>query len=301
MKTPITAAFAGTMIMLMLGSAGAQSPHNATDMTPDALREMAGREVPDDTVIARVNGQPVYVSELILLYEDLPPQYQQIPLQDIYEQLVARLIDRKLLTAEAFDNKQLEDKETLRRAQYAIEDVVLTAFVSKKVNALLTDETLRAAYARLEADLSGKEEVEARHILVRSREEAEALIKQLIDGADFAELARKNSVGPSAQSGGSLGFFQRGQMVPAFEEAAFALSPGSVSREPVESKFGWHVIKVEQKRPVQAPGFEEALPELRSAANNDIVADLVKGLRDNATIETFPPEGLGGEKSETAE
>lgn len=288
-------------MLLILGSAGAQSPHSAADMTPDALREMAGREVPDDTVIARVNGQPVYVSELILLYEDLPPQYQQIPLQDIYEQLVARLIDRKLLTTEAFGKKQLEDKETLRRAQYAVEDVVLTAFVSKKVNALLTEETLRAAYARLEADLSGKEEVEARHILVRSREEAEALIKQLADGADFAELAKKNSVGPSAQSGGSLGFFQRGQMVPAFEEAAFALSPGSVSREPVESKFGWHVIKVEQKRPVQAPSFEEALPELRSAANNDIVADLVESLRDAAMIETFPPEGLSGEKSETAQ
>lgn len=301
MKTPITAALAGTMMILMLGSAGAQSPHSTADMTPDALREMAGRAVPDDTVIAKVNGQPVYVSELILLYEDLPPQYQQIPLQDIYDQLVARLIDRKLLTAEAFGEKQLEDTETLRRAQYAVEDVVLTAFVSKKVNALLTEETLRAAYARLEAELSGKEEVEARHILVRSREEAEALIKQLADGADFAELAKKNSVGPSAQSGGSLGFFQRGQMVPAFEEAAFALSPGKVSREPVESKFGWHVIKVEQKRPVQAPSFEQALPELRSAANNDIVADLVEGLRDSATIETFPPEGLSGEKSDTAE
>lgn len=274
----------------------AQPPHNAPDMTAEALQEMTSREVPNDTIVAKVNGQPVYVSELILLYEDLPPQYQQVPLQDIYEQLVARLIDRKLLAAEAFRNQQLEDKETLRRAQFAVEDVVLTAFVSQKVNALLTEEALRADYAELTADMDGMEEVEARHILVRSREEAQALIKQIADGADFAELAKKNSVGPSASSGGSLGFFQRGQMVPAFEDAAFALSPGGVSAEPVESKFGWHVIKVEQKRPVQAPSFEEALPQLRSAANNDIVSKLVGDLREGATIETFPPEGLGGEE-----
>ncbi|HBA43761.1 MAG TPA: peptidylprolyl isomerase [Alphaproteobacteria bacterium] len=284
------------MMMLTSGSAMAQSPHNAPDMTAEALQEMTSREVPNDTIVAKVNGQPVYVSELILLYEDLPPQYQQVPLQDIYEQLVARLIDRKLLATEAFRNQQLEDKETLRRAQFAVEDVVLTAFVSQKVNALLTEEALRADYAELTADMDGMEEVEARHILVRSREEAQALIKQIADGADFAELAKKNSVGPSASSGGSLGFFQRGQMVPAFEDAAFALSPGGVSAEPVESKFGWHVIKVEQKRPVQAPSFEEALPQLRSAANNDIVSKLVGDLREGATIETFPPEGLGGEE-----
>lgn len=288
-------------MMLSIGSAVAQSPHNAPDMTAEGLQEMAGREVPNDTVVAKVNGQPVYVSELILLYEDLPPQYQQIPLQDIYEQLVERLIDRKLLATEAFRNQQLDDKQTLRRAQFAVEDVVLTAFVSQKVSALLTEEALREDYAKLTADMAGREEVEARHILVRSREEAQALIKQVADGADFAELAKKNSVGPSASSGGSLGFFQRGQMVPAFEEAAFALTPGSVSSEPVESKFGWHVIKVEQKRPVQAPSFEEALPQLRSAANNDIVSELVDDLRSDAAIETFPPEGLGGEKEDAAQ
>jgi peptidyl-prolyl cis-trans isomerase C len=125
---------------------------------------------------------------------------------------------------------------------------------------------------------------------VKSKEEADAVIKELQNGADFATLAQQRSTGPSASNGGDLGFFRRDQMVPAFADAAFALQPGQFTAEPVQTQFGWHVIKVFERRTVE-PTFEESEPQLRQEVAREIVTALVSDLHEGAKIERFNFDG----------
>jgi len=130
--------------------------------------------------------------------------------------------------------------------------------------------------------------VRARHILVKDKAEAEAVISELQGGADFAELAKKRSTGPSGPNGGDLGYFPRGAMVPAFESAAFALEAGSFTQTPVQTQFGWHIILVEEKRIAEAPTIEELAPQLRQNLISQNLGRLLDSLRSNARIERRP-------------
>jgi peptidyl-prolyl cis-trans isomerase C len=126
---------------------------------------------------------------------------------------------------------------------------------------------------------------------VKTEDEANDLIKRLVAGADFAKLATENSTGPSKTRGGDLDYFGRGQMVPQFEEAAFALAKGEFTQKPVRSPFGWHVIKVEDKRQSKPPSFEESRAKLGQEVSQEVAAELVKNLMENAKIERFEADG----------
>ncbi len=158
----------------------------------------------------------------------------------------------------------------------------------------VTDEALKDQYeAFLEAN-PPQPEVSARHILLKEEAEAKAAIVALDGGADFAELARERSTGPSGPNGGDLGFFTKEQMVPEFAEVAFAMEPGSHSEEPVQTQFGWHVIKVEARRDSQPPAFEEMADQLRDEASRAAVTEVLSGLREAAAVEIvdpLPPSG----------
>jgi peptidyl-prolyl cis-trans isomerase C len=161
----------------------------------------------------------------------------------------------------------------------------------KKVEEGSTEEALKARYEELKkGDGFSFEEVHARHILLASEEDAKAVITELEGGADFEELAKEKSTGPSAPNGGDLGYFKKGAMVPEFGEAAFSMDVGSTSAEPVQTQFGFHVIKVEDKR-TNEPSFEETEPQIRQEVARDIVTALVEGLRQGATIERFNLDG----------
>ena len=148
--------------------------------------------------------------------------------------------------------------------------------LDKMIGDRVDEEALRARYRETIAKLPSREEIRARHILVKTKDEALSLVKELIAGADFAALAVAKSIGPSKSRGGDLDYFGRGQMVPPFEQAAFALAQGEFTKVPVQSPFGWHIIKVEDRRQSKPPTFEESRPKLVQDLSEEITADLVK-------------------------
>jgi peptidyl-prolyl cis-trans isomerase C len=244
-----------------------------------------------DPVVAIVGGEKLYGSEVNLMHQSLPAQYRQLPLQMIYPQLVERLVDRKLLATAAIDAGVKGDKDYKRRAAYAIEALLQEIYVVRKIESVLTEERLRADYEKMIADLPSEDEVKASHILLETEDEAKAVIAEIKGGADFVEVAKAKSTGPSAANGGDLGYFTKGRMVPEFSEAAFAMKVGEVGDEPVKTQFGWHVIKVEERRKAPPPSFEESVDKLRDEGAREIIAAELASLRQGIEIKMFNPDG----------
>jgi peptidyl-prolyl cis-trans isomerase C len=245
----------------------------------------------DDPVIAIVNGHEIHRSELEAAQRGLPDQYRQVPLQMIYGPLLDRVIDSRLLSDEAERSSVAEDSNVQEQLARARAQVLRDAMVEQRLEQGITEEKLRERYEQAkQKDDFAHEEVQARHILLPSEEEAKGVIEQLQQGADFGELAKEKSIGPSAETGGDLGFFRREQMVPEFAEVAFALEVGAISEQPVQTQFGWHVIHVLDKRKVE-PTFAESEPQLREEIAREIVTALLDDLRGGATIERFNLDG----------
>jgi peptidyl-prolyl cis-trans isomerase C len=163
-------------------------------------------------------------------------------------------------------------------------------FVKSEIASSVTDEAVRARYDEEIAAAPVSNEVRASHILVKTEEEAKDIISQLDGGADFGELAKQHSSDGSAQNGGDLGFFGPGRMVPEFETAAFALEVGAYSKEPVQSQFGYHVVKVTDKRPQQPPAFEQVQSQIRSLLLREKYFAAIGALRTAATVEISDPD-----------
>ena len=256
----------------------------------------AGVHAEDDPVIATVNGVKVHRSMLAEAQQLLPPQYQKIPLAQIYPALVDSVIDMKLAAADAREKKLHQDPE-FKKLMRRIEDQMLQrSSLQKIMSEGITEDAVRARYDKMVAGKSGAEEVHARHILVKTEDEAKAIIKDLKGGADFETLAKEKSTGPSGPNGGDLGFFAKGQMVPAFEKAAFGMDKGEVTDEAVKTQFGYHVIKVEAKRKSEAPSFEKMEQQLRTELSQEKATTFVASLRKGAKIERFDLEGKPLEK-----
>ena len=160
----------------------------------------------------------------------------------------------------------------------------MDSLLATEGKAATTDEAMKKVYEEASKQITGEQEVHARHILVESEDDAKAVAAELKKGADFAELAKKKSKDPGASDGGDLGFFTKDQMVPEFSAVAFALEPGKIS-DPVKSQFGWHIIKVEEKRNRQAPAFEQVKPQIETYVTRKAQADYVAKLREAAKIE----------------
>jgi len=245
----------------------------------------------EDTVVAIVDGVAVHRSELEEVARGLPEQFRQMPLQVLYGILLDRVIDFRLLANEAERLDVADDPAVEAALARARAEVLREALVQQKIREETTADKLRERYEGLkQSEDFAQEEVHARHILTESEDEAKAVIEVLQGGADFAALAEERSVGPSAEGGGDLGFFRREQMVPEFAEAAFALDPGEITTEPVQTQFGWHVIKVLDRRTAE-PTFAESEPQLRQELARDVVTALVADLREDAEIERFNLDG----------
>src|SRR5438309_8488785 len=150
--------------------------------------------------------------------------------------------------------------------------------------AATTDDNMKKVYEDAAKQISGEQEVHARHILVETEDQAKKIEDELKKGADFAKLAKKESKDPGASDGGDLGFFTKEQMVPEFSTVAFALDPGKIS-DPVKTQFGWHIIKVEEKRTRKAPDFEQVKPQIETYVVRKAQADYVAKLRTAAKVE----------------
>ncbi len=245
----------------------------------------------DDPVVAVINGEKIMRSDLVAAYGNLPPQYQQVPLEQLFPALVNSIIDTKLAAAEARKQNLHETEDFKREIASFTERLLGSMIIQQNVEKAVSEDTVKARYAQVVGEMGDQSQVHARHILVKTEDEAKAVIKKLDGGADFADLAKKRSTGPSGANGGDLGFFGKGQMVPAFEKAAFALDKGAVTKAPVQTQFGWHVIKVEDKRSQTPPSLEEMAPQIRQSLAQEAGAAYAQGLREGAKIERFNFDG----------
>lgn len=244
-------------------------------------------------VVARVNGVVIHRSEVLLARQDLPQQYRSLPLKMLYKPLLNQIVDRKLI-AEAAEKEKLDhDPAVKRRLALAREQTLESAYIERRLKPEVTEAKLKALYAAKVKTMKPVEEVRARHILVKTKAEAEQIIAELKKdkGADFAKLAKEKSIDPSASNGGELGYFTEDQMVPSFAKAAFALKPGQFSQTPVHSPFGWHVIEVEARRTKPVPTFEKMAPKLREDVIQTTVAKVIKNLRAEAKIKLYNEDG----------
>ena len=247
----------------------------------------------DMTVLATVDGQEITAGNVALFYESLPPQYREMPMEQVFPQLLERLVDQKLIAAAARKAGIAARPDVQARLSMLQEGMLNQIYMEDRIKAEITEDKLRDAYQKMVALETKKEEVRARHILVKTREEALAIIGRIGKGEDFAALAKEKSTGPSGRSGGDLGFFAADQMVPPFSDAAFALKQGEITREPVKTQFGWHIIKVEERRISGARRFEEVADGLRQQMTESVFEKEIQTLRSKAKIDI---KGAGGSK-----
>ncbi|MGB1473758.1 MAG: foldase protein PrsA [Candidatus Puniceispirillaceae bacterium] len=239
-------------------------------------------------LVAKLNGEDIYLDEVLRLVEKLPDEIRQQPLETYFDRLIDDIVDSRLAAAAGNEAGLTNDERVIEQMSIAAQRVLAEAWINSELRKSITDEAVQQAYDIFVADEQSRHEVRARHILVKEKAEAEAVITELQGGADFAELAKKRSTGPSGPNGGDLGYFPRGAMVPAFENAAFALAAGSFTQTPVQTQFGWHIILVEEKRIAEAPTIEELAPQLRQNLISQNLGRLLDSLRTNARIERRP-------------
>lgn len=244
----------------------------------------------DRIPVATLNNEPIWLDEILAIAETLPPEYQQAGLPGLYPQLIDEVANARLSAAAGRASGLAEDDSVAEAMQAAANRVLGNTYISRAVEADITNEAIANAYEIFAADTASREQVTASHILLETEEEARSVIAALNDGADFAALAKEKSTGPSGPNGGALGAFGRGQMVPAFESAAFEMMEGSYSADPVQTQFGWHVIKVVSKSIMPAPSLEEMRPQLLQNLQRQSFARIVETLRSAASIETRPFE-----------
>jgi len=237
-----------------------------------------------DPVIAKVNGAEIHQSDLAVAEEELGPSLQQMDPASRRENLISFLIDMKIVAKAAEDKKVGDNADFKRKLAFARDRLLMDSILNTEGKAAVTDDAMKKVYEDATKQVSGEQEVHARHILVPTEEEAKAIVEELKKGADFAELAKKKSKDPGAADGGDLGFFTKEQMVPEFSAAAFALEPGKIS-DPVKSQFGWHVIKVEEKRDRKPPPFDQVKPQIETFVVRKAQSDYVTKLREAAKIE----------------
>jgi peptidyl-prolyl cis-trans isomerase C len=237
-----------------------------------------------DTVIAKVNGAEIHQSDLAVAEEELGPSLQQMDPATRRENLISFLVDMKIVAKAAEDKKVGDSADFKKKLSFARDRLLMDSILATEGKAGVTDDAMKKVYEDATKQVSGEQEVHARHILVPTEEEAKAIVEELKKGADFAELAKKKSKDPGAADGGDLGFFTKEQMVPEFSAVAFALEPGKIS-DPVKSQFGWHVIKVEEKRDRKPPPFDQVKPQIETFVVRKAQSDYVTKLREAAKVE----------------
>ena len=243
-------------------------------------------------IVANVNNEDISLETMIHAMNELPPEIQSQPFMSYYEDLLERVIDIKLFAQEGKKMKLDEEPSVRAAIDFVIEKVLMQAFLSKYVQENIKEENIKASYNNFIADETSREEIKASHILMDTESEAIDVINMLNDGDDFVELAKNKSTGPSGPSGGDLGWFKRGQMVPPFEKAAFSLNKNEITQRPVQTQFGWHVIKIFDKRIPEAPSYESMKNKLIQDLERKIVSKKIQDLRNDALIEKLSSSEL---------
>jgi peptidyl-prolyl cis-trans isomerase C len=250
-------------------------------------------------VLAKVNGAEIRASDVALAEEELGPSLAQMDPATKKENVLSFLIDMKIVSKEAEDKKIADRDDFKTRLAFARNRLLMDNLLAVEGKAATTDENMKKVYEDAAKQIAGEQEVHARHILVETEDQAKKIAEDLKKGADFAELAKKESKDPGASDGGDLGFFTKDQMVPEFSTVAFTLEPGKIS-DPVKTQFGWHVIKVEEKRTRKAPDFEQVKPQIETYVVRKAQADYVAKLRTAAKVERMDKPDEAAAKPDAA-
>ena len=260
-----------------------------------------GAATDPNRVVAVVDGYEIRYSDVNAARDMLPPWAQAYPPNVIFDYLLTAIVNSRIVAEEARKTGVAKNADVQRRMARVEDRMLEQEYLVRRVEKELDEKKVKEAFERMIKETPPEEEVRARHILVADEKSANDVIARLNKGEDFAAIAKQVSTDGSAQAGGDLGYFTFERMVEPFSNAAFAMKPGTYTSKPVRSQFGFHVIRVEDKRPKKPPTFEEAADEVRMAARRDLAESYVQQLRDKAKVETFGMEGRPGKGAPKAE
>ena len=290
-----------TLLLSTAGLAAAQLPTPPKAPTPPAAARTApapapaqvpGQAAAADPVVARVGTDEIHASELSDAAKALPEELRSMPPTALYPMLLDQLVDRHVVVIAAKKEGLDRDPAVQRMVARATDSALQNALLTREIAPGLTDEAIKARYDRDVAGKAGEQEAHARHILVTDEDAAKAVIVELKGGADFAELAKKNSTDPAGSTnGGDLGFFKRGDMLPEFAEAAFGLQPGQVTETPIKTRFGWHVIRLEELRTAPPPALDQVRDEIRQQLIQEGVSRVLAAAKQGIPVQKFNLDG----------
>ena len=250
-----------------------------------ALALSAPAMAQDTVVLATVDGTEITNADVNFAKEALGDALQQMPADQQDAFVINMLIESRLLADAGAKEGIEETPEYKRQMEWLKAQALREGYVQKRTAAMVSDAEVQAKYDEAKAQVSSAKEIKASHILLKTKEEAEAVIAELDKGADFAELAKTKSTGPSGPRGGDLGYFGPGRMVPEFETAATALEKGAYTKEPVMTQFGWHVIRKDDEREQAFPPFDQVKDRIKVSLQAEKLQGIIKELREAAKIE----------------
>jgi peptidyl-prolyl cis-trans isomerase C len=240
-------------------------------------------------VLARVNGAEITDEDVKIAMEDIGsslPQQIEGPARQAY--ILDYLIDAKLVAQKAEADKMGEGPEFAKKVAYYRDKVLMEDLLGKVAKDAATDTAIQQTYDDVAKQQKPEEEVRARHILVESEPDAQAALKRVKGGEDFAKVANEMSKDPGSK-GGELGWFTKERMVPEFAEAAFKMQPGQIS-DPVKSQFGWHIIQLEERRQKQFPSLDQVRDQVTRYVVQKSQSELILKLREEAKVDRTEPE-----------
>jgi peptidyl-prolyl cis-trans isomerase C len=244
-----------------------------------------------DPVVATINGKEIHRSAIVQAQQAIP-QLRQMPLEMVYAQLLDHVVTAQLLLDQARQQKLDDDAQVKAAVEESHNRILEQAYISKRIDADITEDAIKQRYEDVKKNTAPKEEVKVRHILVDSEDAAKKVLADLKSGTKFEDEAKAKTKDPSGTAnGGDLGYIGKGDTVPEFADAAFKLKPGEVSKTPVKTQFGWHIIKVEDRRMAPPPSYDEAKGEIRNELAQQDVQKIIDGLKSQAKIEKFNADG----------
>lgn len=252
-------------------------PSNAANPEP-------AKPVEPSHVMAVVDGKDITAGELDAMANDIDPGLARLPDQQRRITVLKIYIDMKTLSDAAVKEGLDKTPDYDKRMAIMRENVLQQLYFKNSIIDKITDADIKARYDKEIAGLPKEQEVHARHILVKTKKEAEDIIKRLQKGEKFEDIAKQKSTDGSAATGGDLGYFSRGQMVKPFEEAAFSLKVGEYTKTPIESPFGWHIIKVEDRREKQPPALDDVKDAIRNLIARERYSATIGDLRSKMDI-----------------
>jgi peptidyl-prolyl cis-trans isomerase C len=246
---------------------------------------------PGNPVVAKVDGKEITRVDVYRFIQTMPQNVQQLPASAVYPMAMEQVINTRIVQNKADAANVAETEAYKMELEMAKQQLARNVYLQEQVNERITEDKLTAAYEDYAGQMPQVEERRARHILVESESKAQAVIERLNKGGDFAELAQELSTGPTAPTGGDLGYFAEQEMVPEFSQKVFSMKEGEVTKEPVQTQFGWHVVKLEDVRERPKPTFEQMRPALEAELRRQALTELLEDWRADVEVVQYDING----------